>query len=414
MVHASVFTEQLSDIDAELAQLQQLIEAKRQQQQRLLELEDTFSQVSQGITSILDAASELGEGAITKLKGAILALVNPDGTDGGNGGGGGLVSYSAKELMEWQPPEEDTFPTNGNGNGTSPKNPSAPPDEPWATEWACPLMSPLACLLEDAPIVSSTTTTTPATTTAPLYELVMVGDRVGYFRNTKDDSIAAAYVGFNNKNLACLWSDWISRQKLAQDVAVRQAKRLTGFEYELKLSGVSILNIDLLASKNLDKRPPAIKKAAPAPAPTPTPNRSEFKAGMPVMTPDGIGKILSCSEEMKSFSQKDYFEVWLFESEKKLGCYADEMSLAKFVLKRDKSNLLLERYWVEAWDGNKLKTVGSVCLMADKLWSHSRQRGFKIDAFPTRELAAEALLQAIEAEERAWANTQPDALEPAF
>jgi hypothetical protein len=184
----------------------------------------------------------------------------------------------------------------------------------------------------------------------------------------------------------------------------------------LKLSGVSILNIDLLAGKNLDKRPPAIKKAAPAPAPAPIPssNRSEFKPGMPVLTPDGVGKILSHSEDMKSFSQKDYFEIWLVETEKKLGCYADELQPANFLLKRDKSNLLLERYWVEAWDGSKLKTVGSVCLMCDKVWSHSRQRGFKVAPYPTREAAAEALLQVIALEERAWANTQPNALEPAF
>jgi len=63
---------------------------------------------------------------------------------------------------------------------------------------------------------------------------------------------------------------------------------------------------------------------------------------MPVMTPDGRRQILNQSEKMKSFTQQKYFEGWLVESEKKLGCYADELSLCHFLLVQPADPALLD------------------------------------------------------------------------
>jgi hypothetical protein len=117
-------------------------------------------------------------------------------------------------------------------------------------EWASPLATPIACTV-DFPQAEQATYT----------EFVKVSDRIGYIKLNTTGEIIATYAGFNNKSRAKSWANYL--ETMTSRIELRAAKRLGNWKHELKMSGLSIKQIERIAAENLDKMPPAKEPSLP-------------------------------------------------------------------------------------------------------------------------------------------------------
>jgi hypothetical protein len=125
-------------------------------------------------------------------------------------------------------------------------------------EWASPFTSPIACLLwVDAPLLGQHCTITPIATEdnknkctqegeAMAYcELVKVTDAIAYQRKTATGEIICTYIGFRTKTIAQSWIKFF--EAISSNLELRQAKRMQGFKWEMKVKGLSINQIERYA-----------------------------------------------------------------------------------------------------------------------------------------------------------------------
>jgi hypothetical protein len=105
--------------------------------------------------------------------------------------------------------------------------------------------------------------------------------RVGYIRVNTTGEIIATYAGFNNKSRAKSWANYL--ETMTSRIELRAAKRLGNWKHELKISGLSMTQIERLAAENLDKMPPDKEPSLPPtykPQPIPQPvNPDEVEPG---------------------------------------------------------------------------------------------------------------------------------------
>ncbi len=173
------------------------------------------------------------------------------------------------------------------------------------------LTSPFASLLwEDAPLTGQHCTITPSTTednqnkgttdgeTMPYVELVKVSNALFYQRK-HDGEILCCYIGFRTKAIAQSWMHFF--EATTSKVELRQAKRLEGFKWEVKVRGVSIKQIERFTTEcDFSKSyrtevasslPPSYKKPEP---PQPV-NPEQLESGdivTPLLTPGDSYEIL--------------------------------------------------------------------------------------------------------------------------
>jgi hypothetical protein len=95
----------------------------------------------------------------------------------------------------------------------------------------------------------------------PYTEFVEVSDRVGYIKVNVTGEILAVYAGFNNKSRAKNWANYL--ETVTSRIELRAAKRLGEWKHELKMSGLSIKQIERLTGENLNKMPPAKEPSLP-------------------------------------------------------------------------------------------------------------------------------------------------------
>jgi hypothetical protein len=124
-----------------------------------------------------------------------------------------------------------------------------------------------------------------------------VSDRVGYIRVNTTGEIIATYAGFNNKSRAKSWANYL--ETMTSRIELRAAKRLGDWKHELKISGLSIKQIERLAAENLDKTPPDKEPSLPPtykPQPIPQPvNPDEVEPGdivTALLTPSASYKVI--------------------------------------------------------------------------------------------------------------------------
>ena len=100
------------------------------------------------------------------------------------------------------------------------------------------------------------------TETEPQWELVKVSDRVAYFLNP-EGAIHTTYAGFNNKRTAESWGRYLAAQNnIADGFEVRNAQRIEGFKYEIKVWQMKGLQqIEKLAASDLSKPPQKTEEA---------------------------------------------------------------------------------------------------------------------------------------------------------
>lgn len=91
--------------------------------------------------------------------------------------------------------------------------------------------------------------------TEPQYiDLVRVTDSVGYMRRL-DGEIIAVYAGGSNKGKLRNWGDWLTRtHSVTHAYEIREAKRL-GTKWELKLTPMTLAQIERLAACDFSKDP---------------------------------------------------------------------------------------------------------------------------------------------------------------
>lgn len=265
-----ILTNELSTLDSEIAQLQSLIEAKRQQQEVLTSAENLASEALSRLTQALFKIEEIAPSAIASLKSAVLGLFdngdNGTGDDGGNqptdptpdsdptpdepellclNGITGDCLTTADLSGEWEPERDAPLADDHILQSENPligQTCTINPDLYWAMTTApdgsaWEFASPLACLLwEDAPLLGQAC----VIETTPYVELVKVCDALFYQRK-HDGEIICAYFGFRTKALAQSWLHFF--EAITSKVELRQAKRLE-HKWEIKVKGLSIKQID--------------------------------------------------------------------------------------------------------------------------------------------------------------------------
>jgi hypothetical protein len=140
------------------------------------------------------------------------------------------------------------------------------------------------CDIDKAPLMGQACTVEfpqPEPEKTTYTEFVKVSARIGYIRVNTTGDIIATYAGFNNKSRAKSWANYL--ETMTSRIELRAAKRLGDWKHELKMSGLSIKQIERLATENLDKMPPDKEPSLPPtykPQPIPQPvNPDEVEPG---------------------------------------------------------------------------------------------------------------------------------------
>jgi hypothetical protein len=176
-------------------------------------------------------------------------------------------------------------------------------------EWTCPLASHLASALwEDAPLLGqhcivtfehNGNKSTSKDEQMPYMELVRHPENGAIAYQCKHDGeIICVYIGFHRKNVAQSWMHFL--EAITSRVELRQAKRMEGFKWEIKAKGLSMAQINRLATEDLNKsyRPEIGSTKPPSynPQPKPEPvNPDEVQPGdivTPLLTPGDSYEVL--------------------------------------------------------------------------------------------------------------------------
>jgi hypothetical protein len=122
-----------------------------------------------------------------------------------------------------------------------------------ACEWASPFASPFACPIEPIPQPQKSST-----------EMIHTSARTGYLKLKESGQILAAYAWFPRKDLAEAWFDWLDGMSLGLP-ELRLSQRNSSWKYEIKLTGLSMTQIERLSQEDLSRKP-SKKKETPAQA----------------------------------------------------------------------------------------------------------------------------------------------------
>jgi len=313
-----LFSQSIDSIDSEITALLAQVEAKKQQQSQLIELDALTDHTLEGLADVVSKIQCSAPDAIASLKTAVLTLFDSgnDGDDGGN--------------------QQPTDPTPNTDPTLSTQHPIPDSDEvegvnfidencleyPTVEGQCCHIeqelefywqrlakpegqawdfATPLACQLwEDAPLLGQACTVEfpqPEPEQTTYTEFIKVSDRIGYIKLNTTGEIIATYAGFNNKVRAKGWANYL--ETMTPRIELRAAKRLGNWKHELKLSGLSIKQIERIAAENLDKMPPAKEPSLPPtykPQPIPQPvNPAEVEPGdivTALLTPSASYKVI--------------------------------------------------------------------------------------------------------------------------
>lgn len=275
---SGLFKLEIGTLESQVAALQSQIAQVQQRIAVLGECELETDGAIQALTSAVQKVGALAPDAIATLKSAVVALFNSGDSDQGEDKGDGGQPLN---------PAPTPDPTEGEGiNSDSMLNGDycqIDPDAYWITaqpdgsRWE--LASPIACLLEDCPPESllaqsvkiacllegtelnysepsnSSTGSLSSPDQSPAYiDLIKVTDSVSYMRRL-DGEIISVYVGGNNKGKLKNWGDWITRSRsITHGFEIRVGKRL-GTKWELKLTSMTLAQIERLATCDFSKDP---------------------------------------------------------------------------------------------------------------------------------------------------------------
>jgi hypothetical protein len=113
------------------------------------------------------------------------------------------------------------------------------------------IASPLCCLLSDVPQHNENKGTTEADGMAYIELVAHPENKAITYQRKHDGEIICAYIGFRTKAIAQSWMNFL--EAITARVELRQAKRMQGFRWEMKVKGMSIQQIERLAKEAIDK-----------------------------------------------------------------------------------------------------------------------------------------------------------------
>jgi DNA-binding transcriptional regulator YdaS (Cro superfamily) len=289
------------------------IEAKKQRQSQLTEL-DTLTDSTLGqLGHIVSKIGDYAPSAIASLKSAVLTLF--DSGDNGNDGGNQPTNPTP------QPDDDEPELKSLNGETGDCLTTADPLNKPHphkaeldgrAYEWATPFASPLTCLLwEDAQRLGQHCQLTShwehdwelepldgqaweiATplccllSNAPKHNEDKGTDKAEYrayielvshpenkaiaYQRKHDGEIICTYIGFRTKAIAQSWIHYV--EAITSGVELRSSKQMLGFKWEMKIKGMSVRQIERLAKEDLTKtyRPEIGSTKPPTEKPQPIP-----------------------------------------------------------------------------------------------------------------------------------------------
>lgn len=210
-----LFSQTIDTIDIEINQLHAQIEAKKQHQSLLIELNALTDGILEQLGDVVSKIKHHAPDATSSLRETILSLLDDEdsGSDGGN-----------------QPtePSPDTNPTLETDNcaTTETEQPNYQSSERLADFYT---------------------------------ELVQHPDNLALaYQHSLDGETICVYIGCNNQSRLKSWSEWIYRQDWGltrqETYAIRPAVHLN-FKYELKLPALPKFVLDILAANNYSKQP---------------------------------------------------------------------------------------------------------------------------------------------------------------
>lgn len=248
-----LFQTDIDKINAEIAQLQELIAAKQQRQNQLVHLQNIASEAVKSVQNVICLLSS--PDARVTLKSAVVGLF--DGID---------------DSSDTTPTPSASALDQGGGNNPpvkialSPSRSLTPSLETTLVENFC--RAGLVSVLEPeaAPEVAPApseedsepeSAAEPAAEPAPEPELIQVTELVSYMREA-DGEIQCTYVGFNNKGKAQSWGEWLTSSYLAiaSRFEVKPATKLP-FKHELHVWGLNLNQVNKLAEQDFSKTPKA-------------------------------------------------------------------------------------------------------------------------------------------------------------
>jgi len=243
-----IFQSELTNIDSEITALLARVEAAKQRQTQLIELDALTDHTLEGLADVVSKIQGSAPDAIASLKSAVLTLFdsNDDGNDSVN-----QPTDPTPDLDDEKEHEQKTQTDCGFDIDPTPK-PALDPQH-------CQLTSPLASLLwEDAPLLGQCCTVEVSQTQSEktsYTEFVEVSDRVGYIKVQSTGEIQCVYAGFSRKDRAEAWGRFLAvTHDIASGFEVRPAKHLA-CKWEVKFWDMSLSQIQKLAAEDLSKSP---------------------------------------------------------------------------------------------------------------------------------------------------------------
>ena len=250
----SILQPEVSALESQVAALQAQIAAHTERISLLNETELLAGGSLEALRCAIEKVSSLAPDAIASLKSAVLDLFRGDSSDD-------------NQPINPAPQRSDD---GGVSSAISPQPETLTgQSSEWASPWASPLASSLAstlaCQLEDAPSAALTgqavdlaCVVSDAPKEPDYIELVPLNHLVAYQRKTSTGEIICCYVGGNNKNRLKDWGSWLCTQhSVGSGFEVRKALRLTAYNHELKIWGMSLKQIERLAETDTRKTPPS-------------------------------------------------------------------------------------------------------------------------------------------------------------
>lgn len=237
-----LFQANIETINAEIAQLQELIAAKQKRQSELQSLQNIADEAVKSLSEVVGQISnpdalETLQTAVVGLFDGIAHTNHPASTSTAVAPVVATTTQLITALVETIPTDATSVAANGSES------------TPSTTE------SELAAVEPTAP---------EPVTIEPESELIQVTDTVSLIQET-DGTIGCTYVGFNNKSKAQSWGEWLtstvaSSESCAAGIALKfevvPATKLP-FKYELLVWGLNLNQVTKLSEQDFSKTPKA-------------------------------------------------------------------------------------------------------------------------------------------------------------
>jgi hypothetical protein len=223
-----LFSQTLDKIDLELAELLAQVEAKKQYQSLLIELDTKTYNILEQLGDVVSKIKHHAPETMASIKTAVFSLLG--GGDGGNGNDGGAKPTAP--TLSTEKVSEISILNFLTGDCTTTTDEES--DNP-------------------SPIDIRPTQETEKFQEQPQVELLQHPQNSALaYQQKQDGEIICVYLGCNNQSRINSWSEWLYRQDWGltrkQCYTSRTAVRLTQFKYELELPSL----LDVLPNTDLN------------------------------------------------------------------------------------------------------------------------------------------------------------------